>query len=153
MKTPIIKVLKIEETEYWCEDIVRRAPRIFGVYLFNASESVHCCELTPSYDCRFVATQYEEVDGLSDAERDALSEEIMSGDALSGGGFFDDCYIHCCTIDKFPSIQRGCFPVGKMGVYTLDDGTSDAAKAVQSGEETALDLMESYIEYGRGNSL
>src|SRR5947199_10539316 len=62
-------VLKNDETANWCEDIVGRAKRIYGVYLFDRNAHVHCAEFTPSYECYFVESQFENSD-LPDREAD-----------------------------------------------------------------------------------
>lgn len=42
-------VIKIDETEYWREDIAKAARLIYGVYLVDLTEPTHCCELSTSF--------------------------------------------------------------------------------------------------------
>jgi hypothetical protein len=47
---PHFKIVVLDETEYWREEIVAKAGKIYGAYLFDANRHVNCCELTPSYE-------------------------------------------------------------------------------------------------------
>ncbi|MBR8043394.1 hypothetical protein KDW40_02285 [Burkholderia cenocepacia] len=72
METIHLKAIVFDHTRYWADDIVARGERIYQTYLFDASRTVHCCEITPSYELHpLYATPlvYDE-----DGE---LSEEIL----------------------------------------------------------------------------
>src|SRR5687768_6276956 len=51
---PDFRVYRMDVTEYWNEDIQARAGRLFAVYLFDANRHVHACELTASYEMRYL---------------------------------------------------------------------------------------------------
>ncbi|HLN28588.1 MAG TPA: hypothetical protein VK395_12670 [Gemmataceae bacterium] len=105
-------VLKIDETENWLDqDIVARAKRIFGVYLFDRHTHVHCCELTPSYECLFVESQWDNPD-LSDLETDWLSADILQGDNYAE----PVKYFHCWQIDGLRRIKDGEIAVGVINL-------------------------------------
>jgi hypothetical protein len=100
--TPRFCALKLDETRHWEPGIADRARRIFGVYLFDANKHVHCCEFTPSYECLFVESQFENP-GLPDQEQDRLDCEIRQVDVHAD----PVRYFHCYQIDGLPRIREG----------------------------------------------
>ena len=90
-KTAKLKVVKIEETQFWKPAIANKAGKLFGVYIFDSTQSTHCCEIRASYYLRFMYTFTEEfVD-------DKTNEEIQNVDFMNGN---QDIYIHCGDMDK-----------------------------------------------------
>jgi hypothetical protein len=73
-------LVKIDERQYWHGDISGKTAAIHGVYAFNRNLHVHICSLTPTYEMHFVVTDYEEVDGLSEEQRDSLNCTILEND-------------------------------------------------------------------------
>jgi hypothetical protein len=100
--TPRYCALKLDQTRYWTDEIVARAKKIFSVYLFDANKHVHCCEFTPSYECLFVESQYDNP-ALPDREADRLSVDLLKEDAASD----PVRYFHCWEIDGLPRIKEG----------------------------------------------
>ena len=95
--------VKLDETRNWLDtSVVERAKRIIGVYLFDANLRVHCCEFTPSYECLFVESQWDNP-ALPDREADWLSVDIMEGDNASD----PVRYFHAHEIDDLPRIKEG----------------------------------------------
>ena len=140
---PEIRVLKADETEYWCDEIKAKVKRIFGVYVFDWRRHVHCCELTPSYECHFVEDQAEYVDGLSDGEIDKLDDLIREAQAHND----PVRYYHCSNIDSLPMMaNKYSFPKGTHGVYVFTEEGDPEPKDSDVAVEEAL-------EYGRCNEL
>ena len=72
---PHFKLLQINETHDWCDEIVERAGKLFGIYLVDINRVVYCCELEPSYEADFLYTVWAE-DIEDDEEREELNEII-----------------------------------------------------------------------------
>ncbi len=122
-------VLKIDETQNWLDqDIVSRAKRIYGVYVFDRSLHVHCCEMTASYECLFVESQFDNPD-LPDREADWLSVDLMAGDNYAE----PVRYFHCWQIDGLPRIKEGDVA---QGVIDLD--ISDEEEAFEYVRQRAI---------------
>lgn len=126
------RVLLLDETENWQEDIVKAAGgQILGVYLYNPNSVTHCCELTPSFDLIFmnsVPLEYPE----DETARDVLQMDLLEGNAQCES----DIYMHCHDVDKLPHIRRGQFKVGTYPLrhlkgYSFDD--SEEAREYWAG--------------------
>lgn len=119
---PDFRLVAIDETRNWAEDITQHTGRIAGVYLINFAEVTHCCEITPSYWAEFVCNIFEhdfrEPDGYdsgkpiwddsafegdpeyktrSEAIEAAKREPYISLQYENGGE--DGSYFHCHSID------------------------------------------------------
>ena len=106
---PRIYGVVLDETEYWNEDIIQKADKIFGVYLYNPKEITHCCEITPSYELHFMgsfAQEYPE----NESEHEILYDDIITGDMNTELVK----YFHCKGIDKMPLIKRGSIKKGRF---------------------------------------
>lgn len=131
---PDICVLKIDETEYWHDDtLLEKTGRIFGVYVFDKTLHVHCCELTPSYELHRVESQTEK--SLEDKDYDDFVYHDRGGDVI---------YIHCYTIDGFKNIEKDKLPKEKAGIVCC--GHSEIA-------ETSDEAIEEMIEYIQSNGI
>jgi hypothetical protein len=117
---PEICVLKRDETEFYADaEFVARAGRLFGVYVFDRTVNVHCCELAPSYECYFVGTQ--SANQLSEADRELLLEADERTDAVH--------YWHTQVLDRAPALVCGKLPetaLGVIGGLPVTDGRSSA---------------------------
>jgi hypothetical protein len=112
--------VKLDETRNWLDSsIVDRAKRIYGVYLFDANLRVHCCEFTPSYECMFVESQFDNPN-LPEREADWLSVEISEQD-----NYADPVrYFHCHEIEGLPQIEEGDLT---QGIIDLDIDNEEEA--------------------------
>lgn len=99
---PAFFILKLDETEYWCQEVKDKAKKIFGIYLFDKNKHVHCCELTPSYECTFVKSEWTDSD-LSDEEQEELDSLIMHGNMETINTV---SYFHTYVIDGLPIIEE-----------------------------------------------
>jgi len=121
-----IRVLLLHETCNWSPDIVQRAEKIYGIYLYNPKVHVHCCEFTPSFELTFVGSVPEKSD-------EKLRDEIQDGDS--------QCepihYMHSHHVEGLPHIKRGNVTVG---TYPL-----------RHSKGYSWDSMEEAEEFWRGN--
>ena len=71
--------IAIDETRGWhlITPPMQHIERIYTVYAFNRNAPTHCCELTPSYWLEAIEFQPVIKDSASDAEREAIYEEVM----------------------------------------------------------------------------
>lgn len=122
-----VRVLVLDETKNWCEDIVHRANRMFGIYLYDPDKQTHCCEFSPSYELTAVGSVPAKTPEDDDS-REAFLDEIMDGDS--------QCepidYIHCNDIDQMPEIKAGEL---KAGTYPLTHLNSDEWEDMDEAEE------------------
>lgn len=119
--SPRYFVVKLIETDKWAPEIATKARCIFGVYLFDANRHVHCCEITPSYECHFVESQWDNPD-LSARDADWLNVDITEADTVTE----PVRYFHCRQIDALPNIRKGTLAVG-----VIDLGISDEEEAFE----------------------
>lgn len=102
---PSYCLIKIDERAFWSADVRSKTVANHGVYAFDRASRTHLCELTPSYCLVFIANDYDEVDGLSDDDREALYETVCSA-------FSEEpvTYMHVRTvesiIDRRPDLLR-----------------------------------------------
>ena len=117
--TPRFNLLRLDETKFWAEQVVRRAAQIFGLYVFDQNRRVPCCEFTPSYECLFVCSAIgnTDLDG-TDAER--LDTDIREGDL----GTEPIRYFHCHEIDALPRISEQDLNVGVADLGIEDEEES-----------------------------
>ena len=88
-----LKVVEIDETHGWSDDIVAKAGRLFGVYLYDERVQTFMAELTPSYCLTFLYTNTENhVD-------DDTHEEIMNSEN------HESTYLHVHSVDQMKSID------------------------------------------------
>ena len=145
-------IVKLDETANWSfvpDWMKQYIKRIFGVYVFDGSVAVHCCELTPSAELHFVQSDYEVTEQYIDANDDEceqIHDFFSDGDAELGDS--DVRYLHLSNIDAMPRIKKGEYPPeGKSGIIELDPVT------VSEDELSSEDMLEEQIEYIQGNSI
>jgi hypothetical protein len=117
-------VLAFDETSHYHipEADAPYIAQIRGVYLFDANQRTHCCELTPSY---YLIHLYDEVH-LTDAGLaldESAQDDLYQQYEYCGG---DDCYVHCHTVEsRIEKANRGVhYHYGNPEV-TYDDVTYD----------------------------
>lgn len=122
---PDFRIVLLDETRDWTDDgLVGRAGKIWSAYLYDANRSVHLAELTPSYELEYL---YCTAEGeLTEDDRETLQ--------MHGGPEGGVIYVHCSEIDRIEwSRKHAC------GIF------------VDPNADSYRDLMESEIEYYRGN--
>ena len=106
-----IKIVVLDQTQYWAESITARAGQVFGVYYFDPEVAVHCCEMTPSHELHFLNSVPRDLPE-DENERERLINDISDGDI----GTDPITYVHCRDIEKMPAIERGHL---ERGVYDM----------------------------------
>jgi len=133
---PLIKTVKIDETENWCPEIRRRVKRIFGVYLFDARRRVHCCEIASSHELHFVReSQAEFHDETTEEEREEIARILMEGDAATD----PISYIHCSRLDNAPEFDEGFLPQGEIGVCKVYNSHRPEERKAEDEADAAYD--------------
>lgn len=75
-----IALVKMDDTEYWDQEVTKKTGRIYSYYIFNPNEHTHCCSLTPSLFLYPVAFETEkEID--DDTHGDVMTAWSMGTDA------------------------------------------------------------------------
>lgn len=92
---PQFKVVVIDETHFWSEEIQARVGKVFQAYLFDSNRHVYCCELTPSYELYplYATATMDDSEGELDGEMRAAADNevtyahVRSIDGLPAGNF------------------------------------------------------------------
>lgn len=116
---PDLWLVKIDETEHWIDPtILDRAKRIFGVYVFDRRQHVHCCSFEATYELHFLGSQYEHARDLTDAEDEELFDAIREGDLQCE----DVSYFAVADIDRMTAeeCKEGFLPEGTSGGLKID---------------------------------
>jgi len=111
-KVPEFWAVRIDETEYWVKDFLAKngIRRIWGIYVYNRTLGVHCCEFLTSRELHVVDYDWEPVHEIDDdRELDRIDQEIT--DAF-WKGTDPVCYMHVSTVDRLPHapIVHKCGP-------------------------------------------
>ncbi len=158
---PRLWLLFRDETECYVDWLRERASNITGVYLYNSSVHVHCCEIQPSYLCRYLASTAQptpDYDTPDDLER--LDAELMDANADA-----EDIYLHVRVVDALFTVdtQRSGPPTvkGKPARYwrmVLERFTmtpEEWATRLLDNDGSTADAEDEYmneaIEYLQGN--
>lgn len=105
MKTANFCVVALDETADWNQDleIWQYADKIFSVYLFDRNSTTNCCELTPSYELRFLyySVQWKNSFDLNEDKR----EELLSVVDEAEGEAELVIYVHCNQIESLANTK------------------------------------------------
>lgn len=96
-------LIMLDETNDWQPAIIEKTGRMFTIYLYDADEVTHCCEITPSYyliPIDWAAEKYV-VDTLGDEEAEAFRGNLDEDWRTST----DPIYVHCASIDRIQEID------------------------------------------------
>ncbi len=88
-----IKVVLIDETDGWADEIKAKVNKISTAYLYDKSEKTYCAEITPSF---YLIPLYYVVD-FGDFERDEELEEEIHNEFHNE----QPIYMHCYSIEKY----------------------------------------------------
>lgn len=86
------RVIEINESQYWKDDIVAKAGKIFQVYLYDANVAVNMAEITPSY--RLIPLYVNTEIRVDDDTDELILREIA-----------EDTYAHCRSVDAMKSMS------------------------------------------------
>lgn len=81
-------IVKRDETQFWKDDIAKKAGKVFAVYFVNLREPTNLCSADINYYGTFLSNYIENVDAF-------LEDEIMDVEHNNGGE--DGTYFHECT--------------------------------------------------------
>ena len=143
-----IKMLKIDESEYWADETRHKVKRIWGVYIFDPNWRVHLCEFTPSYELHRLPSQVEFLDHMDDATIQLIEDEVREVER------FDDpiTYMHCHRIDGAGSYKEGWFPHEKLGTCTMTGFATYLPRSRTISREERHDAaIEEAVEYCQQN--
>jgi hypothetical protein len=133
------RVIAIDETAYY-EFPPKHAPyirAIRGVYLYDANQHTHCCELTPSHWLIFLYHSVlltETGDALDDKAREALLEEY---EVCNNGEDLCIWISHCSTMERLAKATGDYLKYG--------------ATEISYNDESYDEQIEGLIEYFGGN--
>lgn len=66
-------VVAADETEYWDDDIRKKANGpIYGIYFIDLTQPTHCCSITVDYPAYFICNQFSNVSAWQDENGDWL---------------------------------------------------------------------------------
>jgi len=135
-------VFKIDESEYWeLPEYKEEIKRIIGVYVYDPNFKVHCCEITPSYECHFYQTQVEFNENVSEEKQDEINCEIYLNEDLSETVH----YYHCHLIDS--SENSNCSNE-RISHYFVDlNLTFSMVKDIINQENTSKNKEERHLQY------
>jgi hypothetical protein len=93
--------VRLDETAVWSfpEDLRPYIKRVWSVYLFDRSQAVHLCEITPSY---WLAPLYQYAEFNDPPPSDEVRERIND---LIDSTEHDDVYYHCHFLEGL--IEKG----------------------------------------------
>lgn len=131
---PNLRLFKQDTTRYWSADMQARVKKFFDLYIFDALNHVHCCELTPSYEMNYVGPTWE---GVKDENDEDLCEDVMAAVEHD-----DVQYVHVRSV-----LLNDCKEVGVQDSVWEDcweesDGDYEVARSK---------YIEKGSEYCRGN--
>ena len=95
---PDFRVIAIEETEHWREDIVEITGRIWRLYLVDFNEYTYLCEVTPSV---FAWHLYGVSENRIPDEHDDIWADVWSGILLEESDYFRPAYAESKVIHEF----------------------------------------------------
>lgn len=130
-KTAKLRLVLIDETRDWNEDIAKACGKIMRPYLYDANQHTYCCEVTPSY------TLYPLPSIAENEISDEVYDDVMEGDNENP----DVVYMHVSDVDKMET---------KKAVFShhLDGGL----RYYNSEGKKYREIIEAAEEYFRGNA-
>ena len=126
-------VIAIDETRYWSEDIVAKAGRLYGIYLYDANRHVYCCEITPSYELELIETVW-----THNTQNERLQMDVLEGDAQNE----KVCYYHCSGVNHWDDKWK----------QTLTNHDVEYEEVDDTGKVWDQ-LRDDMMEYLRGNQV
>lgn len=115
---------------------------IYSVFAYDNNKAVHCCELTPSFECHFIEHTYDsKVTNIPEEIREQISDLLMEGDSYMDNVAYYHC--HHFNPEKHP---ENFHEYGKV-TYNSKDHDGDTE------EELMQCAIEEALEYARCNSV
>jgi hypothetical protein len=144
---PNFRLVALDETSNWSDDVTAVTGRIQGVYIYDDSRATHCCEITPSYWLEFMYNAPENAIGDGDGDPDDDRPSVPGFDTATSfeyenGGEYGK-YVHCHSIDALDdAMKHDC---GKVSPKDLE-GYRCAPERLREAlyEEIAKGFREGY---------
>jgi hypothetical protein len=116
------KLVSIDETQYWSDEIVKEAGKIEQVYLFDESTCVNLCEITPSF--RLIPLYFITENRVSDDTHESMMMEPS-----------EETYVHCHQLqgDHIMDLRK----FGLNFRYANSD-----SEHYRQGEERAVEYLQ-----------
>lgn len=135
---PRFKLVALDETHCWSDEVVAVTGRIQGIYLYDESRAIHCAELTPSYWLLFLYNVSENPIGDYEGDENPMVPGFDSATEFEHeNGGEHGIYVHCSSIDRLASeFKYDCGPVDEqlLAEYLAAD-EADREKLYQDMEE------------------
>lgn len=103
---PHFKIVAIETTSFWRDDLVEKTGKIWSTFLFDENRHVHLCSLTPSYELWFI-------EQLTEKELDEDTWELLFQSPDEEVGYYDVSMIDRKTADHFTDLGQEPIPDGE----------------------------------------
>ena len=143
---PDFKIVAIDETEYWNIPEYPEISKIWTLYLTDTSIETYCCEMTPSYWLQPVSffIEYNESfvvknteTGIDDYDTRLCEIEDMVRENFT----YEGIYVHCGSVIAYNKKDSAKIKVADYGL------TDDERTAIEEGEVTEQDVLDSVSEY------
>lgn len=94
------RVVALDES-YGCEHafLERCGGKVWGIYFYDESRHVYCCEITPSYELHFLGLEAERIPDDDEDAREAQYDELME----AGSQQDPVSYMWTSNIDRLPA--------------------------------------------------
>ena len=140
---PHFKLLKMDETYMWDEEMVAKVDKIFGIYLVDVSRSVYLCELQPNYEAYFLYSIWEGKE-LPEDEEEEFNEMVDEADYATQLV----SYFHVCGC-RPPTMWVHDFGAEEAGHWEDNGGTELEWKS--RDYDSYDDLLDETKEYCNAN--
>jgi hypothetical protein len=155
---PDFWLVKIDETEFWCDYIKSRVKKVWSVYLVDVAQHTFCCEPTPSYWLTFVESYADYLKSSDETEQDKLSEEIKEAANADEQGMYVRVsdFTKKSPLDRLPRNRK--FHISRKGkreeeVQYAREARRYFKRTGETQEEEYRGLCESILEYVHSNQL
>jgi len=136
---PDFRLYKRDVTEYWVEEIRKKAGQIFDLYIFDCNKTVNCCEIAPSFEMHYLGPMWT-LSPEDEDEDQKLFEDILGGIVEN----HDVIYVHTRYV-SVDDCER---------VETSDEDWAKFLRDADGDEEAAWhEVLEKWSEYCRGNGV
>lgn len=135
---PELRILRLEETEHWSEDMKERCGRIWSVWVFDLNRHVHICSFDRYHECHYVGHTWSKPQDTEEQSQD-LFEDML--EATREENLVDYFLVGQVKPDECKVISS---PTEEEWVTLLGDHDGDREAALEG-------LIEDAVEYCSAN--